>query len=366
MSSPVKTEKPRPHMCTTCLRAFARLEHLKRHERSHTKEKPFQCVSCQRRFARRDLLLRHQQKLHADLVTTRQRQPRKNSITVAALSRPQKPTPRPRANTVGSLPTSIVSQADADSIKSTVGLSTSYNAAASTNSWLESTFGKALTSRHDDSSSRFYSSVTGTGDAIQPNLFGELYINPDLLPFTLPDNKDMGFMDEEALDFDADYWLGDLSLSSPNIIPKQEDDFGSPISYDTPTSVTSNASLSEDTGVNTQFSFPTQNYTVSTNTNANREPMSRWHMQTQIEKDNRSLAQFDCSTIAPSLLLERFCSNQSVDSLIGAEQPSPTPSASSMNSYTSNLSSLNTSIVTSSPPLAALQRQMSNVMPGRC
>ncbi|KAK4097488.1 hypothetical protein N658DRAFT_433921 [Parathielavia hyrcaniae] len=61
---PPKTDKPRPHICGTCQRSFARLEHLKRHERSHTKEKPFECPECSRCFARRDLLLRHQQKLH--------------------------------------------------------------------------------------------------------------------------------------------------------------------------------------------------------------------------------------------------------------------------------------------------------------
>ena len=61
---PPKTDKPRPHICNTCQRSFARLEHLKRHERSHTKEKPFECPECARCFARRDLLLRHQQKLH--------------------------------------------------------------------------------------------------------------------------------------------------------------------------------------------------------------------------------------------------------------------------------------------------------------
>lgn len=65
-STTVKTDKPRPHVCGTCTRSFARLEHLKRHERSHTKEKPFQCPVCERCFARRDLLLRHKQKLHAD------------------------------------------------------------------------------------------------------------------------------------------------------------------------------------------------------------------------------------------------------------------------------------------------------------
>lgn len=68
-SAIIKTDKPRPHVCTTCTRAFARLEHLKRHERSHTNEKPFQCAACGRCFARRDLVLRHQQKLHTSLTT---------------------------------------------------------------------------------------------------------------------------------------------------------------------------------------------------------------------------------------------------------------------------------------------------------
>lgn len=57
--------KPRLFVCQVCTRAFARLEHLRRHERSHTKEKPFGCGVCQRKFSRRDLLLRHAQKLHA-------------------------------------------------------------------------------------------------------------------------------------------------------------------------------------------------------------------------------------------------------------------------------------------------------------
>lgn len=57
--------KPRLFVCAICTRAFARQEHLKRHERSHTKEKPFSCNICQRKFSRRDLLLRHSTKLHA-------------------------------------------------------------------------------------------------------------------------------------------------------------------------------------------------------------------------------------------------------------------------------------------------------------
>ncbi|RPA75688.1 hypothetical protein BJ508DRAFT_214298 [Ascobolus immersus RN42] len=77
MHPPSKTDKPRPHVCGTCARPFARLEHLKRHERSHTKEKPFECPECTRCFARRDLLLRHQQKLHYN--TTPSSRPRNGS-----------------------------------------------------------------------------------------------------------------------------------------------------------------------------------------------------------------------------------------------------------------------------------------------
>jgi len=48
-----KDDRKRIHVCPTCQRAFNRLEHLTRHERSHTREKPFECVECKRKFARR-------------------------------------------------------------------------------------------------------------------------------------------------------------------------------------------------------------------------------------------------------------------------------------------------------------------------
>ncbi|KAK5627875.1 hypothetical protein RRF57_003590 [Xylaria bambusicola] len=118
---PPKTDKPRPHVCATCQRSFARLEHLKRHERSHTKEKPFECPECTRCFARRDLLLRHQQKLHQSTTpssrprnrrestsstATAQSRARKNSIAgtnvaaTAAASAANNGSMRPRANTI--------------------------------------------------------------------------------------------------------------------------------------------------------------------------------------------------------------------------------------------------------------------------
>ncbi|EXK79185.1 hypothetical protein FOQG_16175 [Fusarium oxysporum f. sp. raphani 54005] len=81
---PPKTDKPRPHVCGTCQRSFARLEHLKRHERSHTKEKPFECPECSRRFARSDLLLRHRQKLHQTSIPSSRPRNRRGSASGVA------------------------------------------------------------------------------------------------------------------------------------------------------------------------------------------------------------------------------------------------------------------------------------------
>ncbi|KAH8651454.1 hypothetical protein BGZ61DRAFT_231346, partial [Ilyonectria robusta] len=81
---PPKTDKPRPHVYGTCQRSFARLEHLKRHERSHTKEKPFECPECARCFPRRDLPLRHQQKLHQ--TSTSSSRPRNRRDTASGVA----------------------------------------------------------------------------------------------------------------------------------------------------------------------------------------------------------------------------------------------------------------------------------------
>ncbi|KAH8806156.1 C2H2 type zinc finger-containing protein [Xylogone sp. PMI_703] len=59
------TQKEKTFECPYCQRLFARLEHLQRHERTHTKEKPYKCLECTRSFTRSDLLARHDTLSHA-------------------------------------------------------------------------------------------------------------------------------------------------------------------------------------------------------------------------------------------------------------------------------------------------------------
>lgn len=78
------TKVSKTYRCQQCRRDFARLEHLQRHGRSHTKEKPFQCRLCTQAFTRqyylrpcaiashqsltmsRDLLRRHGRLAHPE------------------------------------------------------------------------------------------------------------------------------------------------------------------------------------------------------------------------------------------------------------------------------------------------------------
>jgi len=45
--------KAKTFQCRFCSDTFHRLEHIQRHERTHTKEKPFTCATCSKAFARR-------------------------------------------------------------------------------------------------------------------------------------------------------------------------------------------------------------------------------------------------------------------------------------------------------------------------
>ncbi|CCK68119.1 DNA-binding transcription factor ADR1 KNAG_0A04460 [Huiozyma naganishii CBS 8797] len=121
--------KPRRFVCKVCTRAFARSEHLERHERSHTNEKPYECGICDRMFTRRDLLLRHALKTHNGNCgnTIVKRQPGRRRISSTSGSS-TKPRATQRSSVVSSITTacslvSALTQNDSLSAKSMSSIS---------------------------------------------------------------------------------------------------------------------------------------------------------------------------------------------------------------------------------------------------
>ncbi|KLU88574.1 hypothetical protein MAPG_07559, partial [Magnaporthiopsis poae ATCC 64411] len=77
-----RQQKPKTLPCKYCSKRFRRVEHVQRHERTHTKEKPFACTwdRCGKTFGRRDLLARHNKLVHLNESSKDGPRPRKASL----------------------------------------------------------------------------------------------------------------------------------------------------------------------------------------------------------------------------------------------------------------------------------------------
>ncbi|KAI0601016.1 hypothetical protein F4775DRAFT_542419 [Biscogniauxia sp. FL1348] len=86
-----RQQKPKTLPCKFCDKRFRRVEHVQRHERTHTKEKPFSCgwARCGKTFGRRDLLVRHEKLVHLNEGSNKDgSRPRKPSSAGAAQQLP--------------------------------------------------------------------------------------------------------------------------------------------------------------------------------------------------------------------------------------------------------------------------------------
>ncbi|KAK3329826.1 hypothetical protein B0H66DRAFT_542127 [Apodospora peruviana] len=93
--------KPKRFQCHRCQRLFARLEHLQRHERTHTQERPFFCSQCESRFTRSDLLIRHERLSHNRDRGEAQQQPQQTKARESDShnsSHPQRASKRPKTS----------------------------------------------------------------------------------------------------------------------------------------------------------------------------------------------------------------------------------------------------------------------------
>ncbi|KAH7020959.1 uncharacterized protein B0I36DRAFT_252471 [Microdochium trichocladiopsis] len=93
-----KQQKPKTLPCRYCSKRFRRVEHVQRHERTHTKEKPFSCgwARCGKTFGRRDLLVRHEKLVHLNEGSSKDgNRPRKSSSGESGVHNPQQSPPQP-------------------------------------------------------------------------------------------------------------------------------------------------------------------------------------------------------------------------------------------------------------------------------